>query len=96
MGVSYFDTTFGNLANGSRQEDVDAYDGGVGWIENGEWPQFTVDVETSGLYTITSQVSTVSKGSRFRIEFGNRNVTGSLLVPNTGSWSNFSLSLIHI
>ena len=90
MGVSYFDTTFGNLANGSRQEDVDAYDGGVGWIENGEWLQFTVDVETSGLYTITSQVSTVSKGSRFRIEFGNRDVTGSLLVPNTGSWSNFS------
>ena len=90
QGVSYFDTTFGNLANGPRDGDVDSYDGGVGFIDRGEWFEFTVDVQTSGRYSISSSVATITNDSRFRIEFEGQDLTGTLSVPNTGSFSDFT------
>jgi hypothetical protein len=60
-GISYHDTTPGNICNPPRYrfDDVDiqtCYDSGggynVGWIDAGEWLEYTVSVTRSGYYDI--------------------------------------------
>ena len=92
-GVSYFDTDAGNNGDGPRpNEDVDTElliaTGNVGYIEAGEWLDFTVNVETSGLYEITYQVASEQTGL-FRLEFDGQDVTGNIFVASTGGWGNF-------
>ena len=92
-GVSYFDTDAGNNGNGPRQnEDVDTEyqipNGNVGYIEAGEWLDFTVNIETSGLYEITYQVASEQTGT-FRLEFDGQDVTGDVAVASTGGWGIF-------
>jgi hypothetical protein len=63
-GVAYHDTTLGNEGGEYRSDDVDVQsttDGGdghnVGWIEAGEWLEYTVDVASTGLYDIQVRVA---------------------------------------
>ena len=92
-GVSYFDNDSGNNGDGPRQnEDVDtellAPGGNVGYIEAGEWLDFTVNIETTGLYEITYQVASEQTGM-FRLEFEGEDVTGDIFVASTGGWGDF-------
>jgi len=89
-GISYFDTDPGNNSdeNFREDEDVDAGAGSIGWIADNEWVQFTVDVETAGSYNITYEVATIQSG-KFRVEFNNQDLTGSIDVNNTGGWGDF-------
>jgi len=93
--VSYSDNDTTNRGNGIRQnEGVDtqflASAGNVGWINDGEYLEFTVDVATSGLYRVTFDVATLrSSSSRFHLEFNGRNATGTVNVPTTGAWNHF-------
>jgi len=96
-GVAYHDNNAGN--NGGRYrtaEDVDienCSEGGfnVGWIETGEWIEYTVDVATvRGDYDLDVRVATRNAGGAFRIEFKGIDQTGSITVPNTGGWQNWT------
>lgn len=73
--VSYHDTTPGNIANPPRYrfDDVDiqlCYDTGggynVGWIDAGEWLEYTVDVAVSGYYDFEVRVA-ASQNAAFSI-----------------------------
>ncbi|HYE98027.1 MAG TPA: carbohydrate-binding protein [Planctomycetota bacterium] len=90
-GVAYHDTTAGNTGGAYRGENVDleaSSEGGanVGWIAAGEWLEYTVNVGSSGTYTIEARVACNGSGGAFRIEFGGVNKTGTLWIPNTGGW----------
>ena len=90
-GDAFFDTTPGNAGGAYRATDVDlqpATGGGfnVGWVEAGEWLNYTVDVATTGAYTVSFRVACPGPGGRFHLEMNGTNVTGPLTVPNTGSW----------
>lgn len=86
LGVAYFDTTAGNFNNGVRQdEDVDASNRILGWIAEGEWVEFSVNVETAGRYFVSCEVASPIDGA-FHLEFGEQNVTETIDVPSTGSW----------
>ena len=88
--VSYFDTSVGNSGNGERQdEDVDTAGGVIGWIDAGEWVEFTVDVKTAGTYSISYEVASMFSG-QFHLEFDGQNVTGAVNVEATGGWSSFN------
>ena len=89
-GVSYFDTSPGNSGAGDRQdEDVDTSGPVLGWLADGEWVEYTVNVETAGRYQINCDVSSVYRGGKFRLEFGGEDVTGTITVPKTGSWTSY-------
>lgn len=96
FGVSYFDTDEGNNGNGPRQrESVDTEfrteGGNIGWIEDGEWLEFTVNVQTTGRYRVTFDVAARRDvGSSLHLEFDRQNVTGDVSVPSTGRWSSFT------
>ena len=68
QGIAYLDTTPGNSfsernPNASpRAEDVDVNGNTIGYVDGGEWLNYTVDIETAGTYQATLPYGTPSKG----------------------------------
>jgi len=94
-GVAYHDSTIGNSLGAFRQTDVDieaATEGGydIGKIKVGEWLKYTVNVSWAGNYVLDARVASLGQGGTFHIEFGDKDVTGALTVPNTGGWQNWT------
>ncbi len=87
--VAYYDTTAGNSGGQYRSDDVDietCSDGGydVTGIKTGEWLEYSVDVDASGLYKVTAHVASADSNQQFRIEFDGRDETGPVLFASTG------------
>ncbi len=96
-GVSYHDVTPGNRGGVYRQTDVDieptldaggGYD--VAWIVAGEWLAYSVNVGATATYTLEARVASNGAGGSFHVEAGGRNVSGSLVIPDTGGWQNWT------
>ena len=95
-GVAYHDTTAGNEGGVLRSDGVDlqtAEDTGGGYkVKNavaGEWLRYAVNVPNAGIYTLTVRVASAGAGGAFHIEVGGVNKTGTMTVPNTGSWQSW-------
>ncbi|MEO5898233.1 MAG: carbohydrate-binding protein [Vicinamibacterales bacterium] len=89
----YFDRSPGNAGGAYRSSDVDVEDtadsgGGynVGWVEPGEWLQYTVSVVTAGSYDLEFRIASPDAGGSFHLEINGTNVTGPVSVPATGDW----------
>lgn len=94
-GEAYFDSDYGNNGSAFRADDVDVQvctEGGhnIGWVVNGEWIEYTVDVAASGRYLLEARVASPSVGGSFRFEVGGVDVSGAVAVPNTGGWQNWT------
>ena len=91
-GVAYHDFEAANLGGAFRpSESVDieaSTENGfnLGWIRQGEWVEYTVDVQNAGDYTLDVRVASNSTGGIFHIEFDGVNKTGTLIAPVTGGW----------
>jgi len=99
-GVGYHDSGSNNSGGQYRaSEGVDIQstsdaDGGfnVGWISADEWMEYTIDVPESGTFSIHLRVARDPSGSSaiqtlFGADSENLiNKTGTMSVPNTGSW----------
>lgn len=96
-GVAYHDTEAANLGGAFRpDEGVDIQSTGdafhpnvVSFVKAGEWLEYTVNVAQAGAYDIDFSVAHLKNGGKFHLEVDGQNVTGSLTVPNTGSWGAF-------
>jgi hypothetical protein len=85
-GVAYHDTTSGNAGAVHRADGVDIapnMDGGpiVGWTQAGEWLEYTVNVATTGNYTLEARVSAWDSNGTFHVEFNGVNKTGTMTMP---------------
>ena len=94
-GVAYHDTSPGNNGNAYRSEDVDIEPSSeqgfnVGWIDAGEWLEYTVDVAAPGIYTLETRVASEADGGSFRIEKAGTDLTGTIAAPPTGGWQNWT------
>src|SRR5258707_8512466 len=98
-GYAYSDVdavNSGGAYRASEQVDMEACTdtgGGfnVGWTAAGEWLKYTVSV-TAGTYSLNFRVAS-SNGvtNAFHVENeSGTNLTGSLSVPNTGGWQNWT------
>jgi carbohydrate binding protein with CBM6 domain/beta-propeller repeat-containing protein len=97
-GVAYHDNVPGNAGGQYRtSEDVDIIvssdpEGGgyvVNNFETGEWLAYTINVQASARYDIELRASSAFSNSAFHVEIDGVNVTGTISVPNTGSWNAF-------
>lgn len=104
-GVAYHDVTTGNSGRAHRTDDVDVERSSegvanIGWTAAGEWVEYTVDVTAAGAYDISARVaSSRTNGGTFHIEFGGVDSTGSITVPHTGGWQNWttvSVKNVHL
>ena len=94
-GVAFHDTTAANLEGKYRATavDVGANVGGghhVSYAVAGEWLEYTVKVASQGTYTFNARVASPREGGKFHVELNGVNVTGSLVVPNTGGWQIYT------
>ena len=62
----------------------------VGYIDLGDWMAYSVNVPSSGTYTVQYRVASLSGGGKIQIEKqGGGAVYGSINVPNTGGWQTW-------
>ncbi len=96
-GVAYHDITAGNSGNGPRQEeavDTEYGDDGspnVGWIDSGEWLEYSIQVDSASFYIVDIRVATNnSSGGPFSVEVNGRTVLDNIGVDFTGGWADFT------
>ncbi len=93
-GVAYHDTTSGNSGGAYRNTNVDieassAVGYNVGWTSASEFLNYTVNVESSGSYTMQLRVASANGGS-MHVGFSGSSVWTSVPVSSTGGWQNWS------
>src|SRR6185369_2346314 len=93
-GVAYHDTSSGNSGGQYRPTDVDVETssrGGVdvGWIADGEWLNYSVNVTTSGTYQLQFAVASPYATGKMHAVFGGLS-TATVSIPNTGSWQTWT------
>jgi endonuclease/exonuclease/phosphatase family metal-dependent hydrolase len=92
-GVAYHDTSSGNSGGGYRNTGVDieaspvGYN--VGWTAASEYLNYTVNVASSGNYTVQLRVASRGGGS-MHVGFSGSSVWTSLPVASTGGWQNWT------
>ncbi len=96
QGVAYNDLTAGNAGTALRTDDVDienSTDTGigqnVGWMQAGEWLEYTVNVTTAGAYTLQARVAATAARKTFHVEMDGVNISGTITVPNTTGWQTW-------
>ena len=93
-GVAYHDADASNNGGAFRSTGVDISGSGsqfsIGWVESGEWLEYTVDVQSAGTYELGFRVATPNSGSAFRLEVDGADVTGRQSVPVTGGWGTWT------
>jgi beta-glucanase (GH16 family) len=96
-GVAYHDSEAANQGPGPRPEegvDTENNDGGsnIGWINSGEWTEYTVAVVEDGNYKIDIRVASQNTSgiSPLNIYFNGDNRTGNITIPSTGAWNSFT------
>lgn len=96
-GVGYHDTDAANLGGLYRtSEGVDLESGGpstgldVGYTHAGEWLTYDVTVPTAGTFNFSAHVANYGSGGSFHVEIDGQNVTGTLAIPDTGTFRNYT------
>ena len=101
-GVAFHDATPGNAGGAYRATNVDleaSSDGGydIGWIDPGEWVNYTVNVASAGSYTAQLRVASPNGGGALHIGFnGPSNVWTAVAVPATGSWRTWTTVTVPV
>jgi len=63
----------------------------VGWIDTNDWIVWNVNVPTTGLYTVQYRVASLNGGGVIQLEkAGGAPVYGTIGVPSTGGWQNWT------
>jgi hypothetical protein len=63
----------------------------VGWIDAGDWLAYNVTIPTAGTYRVIYRVASPNTGTTLRLEKdAGATQLGTVTVPNTGGWQNWS------
>lgn len=99
-GVAWHDSSVENEGGAYRDTAVDLASaddeaGGytVGWIGAGEWLAYTLDVRSSGTYTVSARVASAGVGGTFHLEVNGLDQTGPIAVPDTGGWQSWTTAV---
>ena len=78
------------LMNGVANENTTDVGGGlnVGYIDAGDWMDYSVNVSSAGTYGLSLRVASTS-GSQFQVRNSGGTVLATVVVPNTGGWQNW-------
>lgn len=68
----------------------------VGWIDNGDWLNYTVNAAYAGTYTVSLRVATPNTGGKFEIRNSGGTVLSAVSVPKTGGYQTWSTVITSI
>ncbi|WP_094094982.1 carbohydrate-binding protein [Paenibacillus physcomitrellae] len=79
-----------NAMNGIQTEPTSDTGGGlnVGWINAGDWMDYSVNVQSAGAYTVEYRVASNSGSGEIQLQSGGTTLA-TTAVPNTGGWQNW-------
>lgn len=93
QNISYLDLSINNEGDFRTNEYVDASSSGsegatVGYIAPGEWLEYTIDVQTAGIYDLSLRYSSGndSGGGPFYFEIDDTKISPDITVADSGSW----------
>lgn len=102
QGITYNDNTIKNEGDFRMAEYVDASDNfaegkTVGWISNGEWLSYTVDVKQAGFYTLQMRYAcgNTAGGGPFVLSSDGQNLGSTIGVSNTGNWNTWGTKTVE-
>ncbi len=103
-GIAYHDADTKNNGNEYRTDGVDIQktsdSGGgynIGWLSNGEWLEYLVNVATAGNYTMDIRVASGMDNNKFHIETDGIDQTSVITVNNTGgvqTWGTVNKTIV--
>jgi hypothetical protein len=94
-GVAFHDFEVSNVPGKYRPTeavDIDTTGDGSYCVKNivkEEWLRYSINVETSGTYSLEVRVAAAETGKSFHILMDNQDLTGNISVPNTGGLQNW-------
>jgi hypothetical protein len=68
----------------------------VGWIDNGDWMGYNVNVATAGTYTVNLRVASPYSGASLSLNKTDGTVLGSAIIPNTGGFQNWQTITMQV
>ena len=71
------------------EDEVNSNGVNVGWLDAGEWMQYTVTVAESGVYDLSARVASGADGGAFYLATGGADITPELAAPATGGWQEW-------
>lgn len=99
-GFAYFDVDQGTHVNPHpdirTNEDVDiefcidtigAYN--LGWTNAGEWLEYTIQVDTTGLYNVVLRAACDGDNRTLSLAVDETVFAANMAIPNTGGWQNW-------
>jgi endoglucanase Acf2 len=96
QNITYLDISQENEGDYRTGEYVDAFldpqEGpAVGWINSGEWLEYTINVQTSGVYNLNFRYASGNSngGGPFHFEIDNSRVCSDIMMTSTGSWDSW-------
>jgi endo-1,3(4)-beta-glucanase len=97
QNIAYVDTSIGNNGDFRTEENVDAESNTqegvvIGWIGAGEWMEYTIDVQTAGVYDLSFRYASgnSSGGGPFYFEIEGNKISPDIAVSNSNGWTNWA------
>jgi len=106
IGIAYFDNDYKktnyaedqpwNLGYAYRNDGVDieqssnSNDYNIGWIEDGEWIKYTLEILWTGRYVISLSVASPNSTGKLRLLLDDQIIVNDTAVPATGGWQNWA------
>ena len=102
QNISYVDSSQNNEGDYRTDEYVDASSHTsegkiVGWITAGEWLEYSIDVQTAGLYDVTVRYASGNSagGGPFHFEIDGEIISPSVSVTDTNDWDNWANKVVN-
>lgn len=98
VNVSYSDSDTENkgadFSNFRVNEGVDIGSGtggnGIGWTADGEWTEYTVDVESTSDYNLGFVVASKNGGGKLGLDLDGKSLLTGVVVPQTNDWDSYT------
>jgi len=79
-----------------RSEDTQNTNGyNVGWTNAGEWIQYTVDIESDGIYDLNIRNAAGDFGGLLRFTIDDIDITSSQIIPYSGGYQDWQTTSIN-
>ena len=95
-GVGFSDSDASNQGGEFRTDDVDVeattdVGGGfnVGWTQEGEWLEYTVDIISAGTYDFSFRLASLTGAGELSLDLDGTEIIASVGAVNTGAWQTF-------
>ena len=83
--------SYGNMS-GVQKEGTSDIGGGqdVGYQDDNDWMDYSVNIPASGTYTLNFRVATISVNTQFQLRAADGKVLTTVNVPSTGGWQTWT------